>query len=98
MKTIEILEKAWFRLEYEIKDSWIDFKAYKINKINTVAGTGDADTEDYDNEPSFEGYIKWDGCIEFNTVNQRHFCGIHHAKQDFILFKRLYVLVEKHFD
>lgn len=94
----EILRDAWYKLTYKVFDSYLEFEAYKMGAKGVMAGVGECDTDEFEEEYTFKGTMKWDGCIDFETMINRHFCKIHHAEQDMLLFNRLYELQETLFD
>ena len=38
--------------------------------------------------PSVTGYLKWDGCMEFEQ--DEHYCSLDHAQQTFLLMQHIY--------
>ena len=81
--------KAWFKVEYEIYDFYINFKGWKIQELNEL----NPEVSNIDNETSIEGHIKWDDCMNF--TQEDHYCGIHNAKQTLILMTEIYKFKKK---
>ena len=75
---IKFYKDIWYKVEYEIRDVVLDFKAYKIIGFDDECET----------KPQLFGYLKWDGCMEF--TQEEHYCGIYHAEQTYMLMKEIY--------
>lgn len=72
------------RILMEVKPHWTDFKAYEITsewyendqiKYGYDNGTHPTEEDLSKVEETISGYIKWDGCMEFDT--HPHLCGSH---------------------
>lgn len=78
----------WYKLEYQVDETRVLFKAWKITGLDE----GDLINSDIEDEHTIDGYIKWDGCMEFHQ--KEHYCGIHHAKQTLGLIEEIYKIGE----
>jgi hypothetical protein len=75
---------AWFKVEYEIDDGWIDFNCWRIEALdleNIQDSTINA-------TPNITGWVSRCGCMEFEQKD--HYCGIHHAEQLYILMRHIF--------
>ena len=76
---------AWFKVEYEVDEIVVNFKAWRIRALDEeVPENSEIDS----GEPDIEGRIKWDGCMNFKQDD--HYCGMYHAKQTLILMTEIY--------
>ena len=84
-KIVKFYPEAWFKVEYDVEDIVVNFKAWRIYAL---------DEENLENsdvvikEPNIEGYIKWDGCMNFKQND--HYCGMYHAKQTLMVMTKIY--------
>ena len=99
--TIEDVLGEWdfraFRVRWRVLDYWADLEVYEIvsvgdeplfNKKGWVSS--EEQTTDIDEaEPYVTGYIKWDGCTEFD-FGSHHWCGPHFYKLHIDLLTHLY--------
>lgn len=76
---------AWFKIEYEINDISIHFKAWKIDSIDEE---NIENSDIHSKDPEITGFIKWDDCMEFK--HEPHYCGLYHAEQTLLLIKHIY--------
>jgi len=84
-KIIEYYLEAWFKIEYEICDYFINFKAWRIFACDEE----NPDQSTLENDiPNIIGYIKWDGCMNFEQND--HYCGIYYAEQVLLLMQKIY--------
>ena len=90
---IEIVfySEAWFKVEYTIKESMIIFKAWKIEELSE----GSIEESEIEDKPCLTGFIKWDGCCEFNY--SEHYCEIYMAEQFYFLMKEIYNYKDSNF-
>lgn len=86
--TTKYYEDAWFKVEYDIQEVTVYFKAYKISGLDT----DNLENSDTEEEPNIEGSIKWDGCMNFNQSD--HYCGVEHAEQTLLVVKEIYKFKE----
>jgi len=84
MKPIKFYPEAWFKVEYDVYETYIDFKAWEIDELDEQ---NIEDSTINENEV-MKGFIKWDGCCEFDYGT--HYCGIHKAEQFLLLMKEIY--------
>jgi len=82
----KVFPEIWYKIEYDIKESWMDFVCFKIS------GYQDKNNFDIENE-SIRGFIKGDGCMEFDQ--SEHYCRIEHAEQTLELFKEIYKIAKE---
>ena len=86
---IKYYEDIDYTIAAESGEAHVDFLVYR----------GDAGPDDgvcnTDMKPYFEGYIKWDGCSNWNIPPgnfQLHFCGLKPTRDFGTLFERMYFL------
>jgi len=84
MTTIKFYPEAWFKVEYTVNEMDVDFKAWEISALDEE----NIEQSETQKEPVIKGFIKWDGCCEFDY--SPHYCGIHNAEQFLILMKEIY--------
>ena len=75
----------WFKVVYEIEESRVFFKAWRIielNESNVESSKLERST------PNITGFIKQDGCMEFEQTD--HYCGLHHVYQLGLLMEEIY--------
>lgn len=99
-KTVE--DAVDFRLVWNVNDYWADVVAYEhcgASDDGTVIWADAALqlTDDFEQaDPYLSGFVKWDGCSEFNLGHQ-HFCGPHlyaqHARLLRYIFFRAHELM-----
>lgn len=84
-KTIKYYPNSWFKVEYEVEDSTVHFKAWKIQSLDekNIEKSVLSDTI-----PNLVGSLKWDGCMNFKQND--HYCGIYNAKQILTLMSEIY--------
>ena len=80
----EIYSDCWHKVEYDIKEVYINFKAFTIESLDEEI----LEHSEFSEEPVIIGFIKWDGCMEFNY--NTHYCGIQNAIQFLELMKHIY--------
>ena len=85
MEIIKFYPKAWFKVGYTVNETTVDFRAWEINALNEE---DPEKSEIQNNEPVIKGFIKWDGCCEFDYGT--HYCGIYKAEQFLMLMKEIY--------
>ena len=81
---IKLYPEAWFRVEYMVNELAVDFKGWETEHM-------DAETEsqsEMQSDPEITGFIKWDGCCEFDYGS--HYCSVNKAEQFAILIKEIY--------
>jgi hypothetical protein len=83
-KIIKYYRKAWFKVEYEVGEIAVNFKAWKITGLNEETPEN---SEVSIGPPQITGYIKWDDCIDFKQDD--HYCGMHHAEQTLMLMRSI---------
>jgi hypothetical protein len=84
-KIIKYYPEAWFKVEYEVEEITVKFKAWKIQSLDE---DNPKKSDIGNDEPNIEGYIKWDGCLNFKQDD--HYCGMYHAKQTLLLMTEIY--------
>jgi hypothetical protein len=97
-KTVDVLNSIGFVIEWRHKDHWCDLKVFKIEWEDSEGRpcfwrqgsdhNGDATPEISEAEPYIEGFVKWDGCSEFD--GRVHFCGPEHYRDYFELLQYIY--------
>jgi hypothetical protein len=85
MKVVKFYTEAWFKVEYTVNDITVDFKAWEITGLDEE---NPEQSEIQDEVPVITGFIKWDGCCEFDYST--HICGIHGAEHFLQLMKEIY--------
>ena len=78
----------WWVLEYEIEETTIEFKAFKIIGLDEYI----PENSTIEVNPEITGHIKWDECMEFSQNS--HYCELERAEQTFGLFQEIYKLRE----
>jgi len=91
MKQKLYLPEIWWMLEYEVKETEIEFEAFKIVGLDDTV----PENSDLEESPEITGYIKWDECVNF--TQDSHYCDLEYAEQTFCLFKEIYKLRFIHF-
>lgn len=82
-------------------ESWVDFAAWQVVGWNgsqesdgLLFSEGDCNTITSDRAkltPTARGYIKWDGCSEWEWPTEDwHLCGVNGARERIALFKAVY--------
>ena len=84
-KIVKYYPEAWFKVEYEVHETYINFKAWRIKSSDEERPQN---LVFEDRETCITGSIKWDDCMNFKQND--HYCGMHHAKQVFILMSEIY--------
>ncbi len=79
-----IYPNSWHKVNYEIEDTLVNFEAFEITGLDEES----PELSEFDNEPAITGFIKWDGCCEFDYST--HYCGIHNAEKFLSLMKEIY--------
>ena len=74
----------WHKVEYEINETFIDFKVFEIEELNEDSPALSV----FSDNPVMKGFIKWDGCCEFDYST--HYCGLHNAENFLQLMKSIY--------
>jgi len=92
-KIVKYYPEAWFKVEYEVNETSIGFKAWRIKALCEECPRN---SELEDSEPCIGGYIKWDGCMNFKQND--HYCGMYHAKQVLMLMSEIYQFKDMIFD
>ena len=87
----KVYNDAWYKVEYEHKDTMLMFKAYKI-----LGMCEDETQNDYNSKPAIGGFIKWDGCCEFE--HSEHYCGFGGVKQHYLLMHHVFNHAKEVFD
>lgn len=87
---IENYSEACYKVEYDVKEASIDVKAWRI-----TAFSPDLSHFDVEEDIALSGYIKSDGCMEFDY--NAHYCSLYHAKQFYLLIEEIYKFREMHF-
>jgi hypothetical protein len=85
MSIIKFYPQAWFKVEYTVNEITVDFKAWEITGLDEE---NPEQSEIQDKEPVITGFIKCDGCCEFDYST--HICGIHGAEHFLELMKEIY--------
>ena len=85
MNIIKFYPEAWFKVEYTVNEITVDFKAWEITGLDEE---NPEQSEIQDKDPAITGFIKWDGCCEFEYIT--HICGIHGAEHFLELMKEIY--------
>lgn len=80
--------ELWYKVDYKIIDTYIEFTAYEIHSLNEDK----VSESEISIEPNIKGVLKWDGCINFNQDS--HYCSIYQAEQTLGLFKEIYKLLK----
>ena len=79
-------EHFGFLVVATVQPHWMDFKLYEIISVDAETNKPDYQAQDADHGMDFvddyhkaavwaEGYIKWDGCQEWELNSRPHFCG-----------------------
>lgn len=84
-KEIKFYPEAWFKVEYEIQECSVDFKAWKIEGLDEDEPENSTIEE---GDPNIKGNIKWDGCMNFTQDD--HYCGLYHVEQTALLMTEVY--------
>lgn len=82
---VKFYPKSWFKVEYTVDEMTVDFKGWEISGLDEE--NPDL-SEIQDKNPVITGFIKWDGCCEFDYGT--HICGIHMAYNFLELMKEIY--------
>jgi len=80
---IKTNREAWFQTVYRIEGLYTYFEAYKVESF-----TNDGIPNLESKTPYIKGFIKWDGCMEFEQKS--HYCGLYHAKQTLMLMEEIH--------
>jgi hypothetical protein len=89
MKIIKFYKESCFKVEYNVNEWTIDFKAWEIDALDEQ---NIEQSEIQSQEPVINGYMKFDGCCEFDYST--HYCGIHDAEKFLLLMKDIYQFKE----
>ncbi len=84
-----------YRVRYRFQQYWCDVEVFAyagagefaiLNEFDSICGL----TASLDNvKPEFTGYIKWDGCSEFD-FGRPHWCGPPSYKKHFAILEHVY--------
>jgi len=94
----DILGDFGYRLAWSVSDHWADVVVYEIvgrdenNKalFNNKEAVSEPDVESHaEAEPVLTGFVKWDGCSQFDMGNQ-HLCGADSFTKHIALLRHIY--------